>query len=199
MDDVGNTSFGINDKDGNTIISTDDMYRVAMMGNEFWIEDSNGKIYYYDKFGKQIKGNSKSKPSPNPKPTSLDSYHIGVVLSLLYWPDYFKETLSEGIMIGGSNETEIGGEDSSYNAIWGQGDPTSILEYKYSGDALTYRYVDTSNPDLAVADMPIVTKTISINRLIKDYYNNDDKKDEVDNYVKKLRDNTEQYHQQNNY
>ena len=126
---------------------------------------------------------SSSSTSSRQSTPELNDRQVGTLLSLYYWPDYFKEGLNNdpGIYYG---DDQLEGQ--TYHVISGNGDPTSILYYQIDGDTITYRYVDDSNGEI-VADAPIVTKTISLKRLINDYYNTSAKRAEVNSYVAKLK------------
>ena len=126
---------------------------------------------------------SSSSASSQQSTPELNDRQVGTLLSLYYWPDYFKEGLNNdpGIYYG---DDQLEGQ--TYHVISGNGDPTSNLYYQIDGDTITYRYVDPSNSD-CVADAPIVTKTISLKRLVNDYYNTSAKRAEVNGYVAKLK------------
>ena len=117
---------------------------------------------------------------------TLNSRQVGTLLSLYYWPDYFKGLIDDsGIYYGDDQQ-----DGQAYHFFTGNGDPTSVLLYRLDGDTITYKYVDASNAD-CVADAPVVTKTISLTRLINDYYNTSSKRAEVNGYVAKLKPESE--------
>lgn len=130
---------------------------------------------------------SPSSASTRQTTPELNVRQVGTLLSLYYWPDYFKEGLNNepGIYYG---DDQLEGQ--TYHVFSGNGDPTSNLYYQIDGDTITYRYVDASNAD-CVADAPVVTKTISLKRLINDYYNTPAKRAEVNGYVAKLKPESE--------
>lgn len=115
--------------------------------------------------------NSASSRQSTPE---LNDRQVGTLLSLYYWPDYFKGLIGDsGIYYGDDQQ-----DGETYHYFTGNGDPTSVLLYRLDGDTITYKYVDASNAD-CVADAPVVTKTISLKRLINDYYNTSAKRAEV--------------------
>ncbi|MGI6512178.1 MAG: Lreu_0056 family protein [Catenisphaera adipataccumulans] len=123
--------------------------------------------------------NSASSRQSTPE---LNDRQVGTLLSLYYWPDYFKGLIGDsGIYYGDDQQ-----DGETYHYFTGNGDPTSVLYYQIDGDTITYRYVDVSNAD-CVADAPIATKTISLKRLVNDYYNTSAKRAEVNGYVAKLK------------
>lgn len=127
--------------------------------------------------------NSASSRQSTPE---LNDRQVGTLLSLYYWPDYFKGLIGDsGIYYGNDQQ-----DGETYHYFTGNGDPTSVLLYRLDGDTITYKYVDASNAD-CVADAPIVTKTISLKRLVNDYYNTSAKRAEVNGYVAKLKPESE--------
>ena len=129
--------------------------------------------------------NSRSTSSRQSTP-ELNVRQVGTLLSLLHWPNYFKERIDDPGIYYGDDQLE----GQTYHVFSGNGDSTSILYYQIDGDTITYRYVDASNAD-CVADAPVVTKTISLKRLINDYYNTPAKRAEVNGYVAKLKPESE--------
>ena len=125
---------------------------------------------------------SSSSASSQQSTPELNDRQVGTLLSLYYWPDYFKGLIGDsGIYYGDDQQ-----DGETYHYFTGNGDPTSVLLYRLDGDTITYKYVDASNAD-CVADAPVVTKTISLKRLINDYYNTSAKRAEVNGYVAKLK------------
>ena len=125
---------------------------------------------------------SSSITSSRQSTPELNDRQVGTLLSLYYWPDYFKGLIGDsGIYYGDDQQ-----DGETYHYFTGNGDPTSVLLYRLDGDTITYKYVDASNAD-CVADAPVVTKTISLKRLINDYYNTSAKRAEVNGYVAKLK------------
>ena len=125
---------------------------------------------------------SSSSTSSRQSTPELNDRQVGTLLSLYYWPDYFKGLIGDsGIYYGDDQQ-----DGETYHYFTGNGDPTSVLLYRLDGDTITYKYVDASNAD-CVADAPVVTKTISLKRLINDYYNTSAKRAEVNGYVAKLK------------
>lgn len=105
---------------------------------------------------------------------------IGVFVGLLKSGDWFKDNLKEGNMYYGTDFD--GGDVDGYDYITANGDPTSYFWFKQNGDTVTIKYVDASNSD-SVADAPMKTEHISIDRLKSDYYVNSGQKSEVNGYV----------------
>lgn len=129
---------------------------------------------------------SSSSTSSRQSTPELNDRQVGTLLSLYYWPDYFKGLIGDsGIYYGDDQQ-----DGETYHYFTGNGDPTSVLLYRLDGDTITYKYVDASNAD-CVADAPVVTKTISLKRLINDYYNTSAKRAEVNGYVVKLKPESE--------
>lgn len=129
--------------------------------------------------------NSSTSATPTVK---VDDKTAGVMLALLVEPDWLKEGVSSGDMYYGvhGQDGEEGFESmNGWSYITENGDPTSYIHYKVNGDTVTYRYVDVSGGK-SVAESPMVTKTVSLSRLEKDYYVTQSQKDEVNGYVSKL-------------
>ena len=124
---------------------------------------------------------SASSSSQSTKEITVDDKTVGVFLALLYFPDTFKEYVSQGVM-------QYGSSDNGFSYISTGGDPTGWIYYKVSGDTVTYKHVDTSDSSKPVAEMPMVTETISLSRLEKDYYVSQAQQAEVNGYVKEVQD-----------
>jgi cytoskeletal protein RodZ len=129
---------------------------------------------------------SPSSASSQQTTPELNVRQVGTLLSLYFWPDYFKERIDDPGIYYGDDQLE----GQTYHVFSGNGDPTSILYYQIDGDTITYRFVDPSKSD-CVADAPITTKTISLKRLVNDYYNTSAKRAEVNGYVAKLKPESE--------
>lgn len=129
---------------------------------------------------------SSERASRQPAAPALSDRQVGTLLSLYHWPNYFKGLIDDsGIYYGDDQQ-----DGQTYHYFTGNGDALSVLLYRLDGDTITYKYVDASNAD-CVADAPVVTKTISLKRLINDYYNTSSKRAEVNGYVAKLKPESE--------
>lgn len=189
-----NYSTQIRDKNDKAIVTTSyDCERIAMVDDGFYMVDLNHKLHFYS-----LNGGLKSEPTPKPTPTSLDYWHVGTLLGLYWSPDWYKEWMSNGMMYCFENKSTLD-DGENYNCITNNGGLNSYLYYYCTGDIVTYRYKDESDPDKNLAEAPYATKTVSLKRLIKDYYNTDEKKAEVDGYVKQMKENTERYEEENGY
>lgn len=121
-------------------------------------------------------------------PLSLTSQQLGTLVGLYKAPDWFKGGLKGGTMWYGNsqNTPDIGSAFQGFDYITANGDPTSYLYYKQNGGNVVIKYVDPTNSQ-GVANAPIRTETIPLKRLINDYYNTPQKKQEVDGYANELK------------
>ena len=65
------------------------------------------------------------------------------------------------------------------------GDPTNYLSFKPDGSNVIIKYVD-DNGTTGVANAPVKTESISIQRLVNDYYIPQDQKNEVNGYANRI-------------
>nr|WP_155287692.1 hypothetical protein [Lacticaseibacillus zhaodongensis] len=78
------------------------------------------------------------------------------------------------------------GVPAGYSYISAYGAATSFIAYSVSGDVITYKYIDDTNSKTE-AEAPLVTQTISLARLEKDYYQTVSQKNVVRAYAAKLK------------
>jgi cobalamin biosynthesis Mg chelatase CobN len=105
---------------------------------------------------------------------TLSGKQIGVLLMLYWSPDWFKDEVTNGSMYYEEAATD---EDTTYYlTASGRGDET--LDYRINGDTITYEYLKDSGT---------ATETISLQRLVGDYYNTSDKRSEVNGYVGQIK------------
>ena len=119
----------------------------------------------------------------------LSVQQLGTLICLLKDPDEFK----------GADNGQPGGlyygnvpQGSDYGQqFWGMdflttnGDPTSYLYFKPDGPNVIIKYVDDSGTT-GVANAPVKTESISIQRLVNDYYISQDQKNEVNGYASRI-------------
>lgn len=134
--------------------------------------------------------NATSSNSSSTSTVKVDDKTAGVMLALLVEPDWFKDGISSGDMYygvhGQDGWDDDAGDMNGWSYITANGDPTSFIHYRVNGDTVTYKYVDVKDGK-SVAESPMVTKTVSLTRLEKDYYVNQSQKDEVNGYAAKLK------------
>ena len=109
---------------------------------------------------------------------------LGTMVGFLQSPDWFKGYLKDGTMYYGTNnpKTVVGGNQvAGYDFITANGDAESYIYYKKNGDMVTMKWVD--NP----ADAEMKSQTISYQRLLDDYYQSQDQKNEVNNDASQLK------------
>ena len=120
----------------------------------------------------------------------LSVQQLGTLICLLKDPDEFK----------GADNGQPGGlyygsvpQGSDYGQqFWGMdflttnGDPTSFTYFKPDGPNVIIKYVDDDGTTGGVANAPIKTESISIQRLVNDYYVTQDQKNEVNSYANRI-------------
>ena len=120
----------------------------------------------------------------------LSGQQLGTLICLLKDPDEFK----------GADNGQPGGlyygsvpQGSDYGQqFWGMdflttnGDPTSYLYFKPDGPNVIIKYVDDDGTTGGVANAPVKTESISIQRLVNDYYISQDQKNEVNGYANRI-------------
>ena len=120
----------------------------------------------------------------------LSVQQLGTLICLLKDPDEFK----------GADNGQPGGlyygtvpQGSDYGQqFWGMdflttnGDPTSYLYFKPDGPNVIIKYVDDDGTTGGVANAPVKTESISIQRLVNDYYISQDQKNEVNGYANRI-------------
>lgn len=120
----------------------------------------------------------------------LSVQQLGTLICLLKDPDEFK----------GADNGQPGGlyygsvpQGSDYGQqFWGMdflttnGDPTSCLYFKPNGPNVIIKYVDDDGTTGGVANAPVKTESISIQRLVNDYYISQDQKNEVNGYANRI-------------
>ena len=131
-----------------------------------------------------------SSSSTQPGGLSYDARHLsvqqlGTLICLLKDPDEFKGAAG-GLYYGSVPQ----GSDYDQQ-FWGMdflttnGDPTSYLYFKPDGPNVIIKYID-DNGTTGVANAPIKTESISIQRLVNDYYISQDQKNEVNGYANRI-------------
>ena len=120
----------------------------------------------------------------------LSGQQLGTLICLLKDPDEFK----------GADNGQPGGlyygsvpQGSDYGQqFWGMdflttnGNPTSYLYFKPDGPNVIIKYVDDDGTTGGVANAPVKTESISIQRLVNDYYISQDQKNEVNGYANRI-------------
>ncbi|UQS86903.1 hypothetical protein MOO44_08580 [Nicoliella spurrieriana] len=112
--------------------------------------------------------------------TKVNSKTAGVLVALLVRPDWFKSEVGSSLKY---SET-AGGEYKNYGAFYGQGDTSDHLAFQLNGNTVNYEYWDQDSSEPNGGHK--ITGSVALNRLINDYYINQDQKDEVNGYVNKL-------------
>lgn len=121
---------------------------------------------------------SQTSSSSRSATTTVDDKTVGVLLALLYSPDWFKEWVNQGQMSYGVAGSDFGSLQG-YSYITAGVSGSSYLYYKLDGDTITYKYYASATDE--------ETKTVSLSQLEKDYYVTQSQKDEVNGYVNKLK------------
>lgn len=104
---------------------------------------------------------------------------VSVFAVLLSSPDWFKDGVNGAGMYYGDNTAsyDLGKNLSGYSFVISNRDPTSYICYKVDGDNVTYKqWISGEN---SIADGHMETKSISLIRLERDYYVNQDQKSEM--------------------
>lgn len=107
---------------------------------------------------------------------TLSGKQIGVLLMLYWSPDWFKDEVTNGSMY--YEDAETVDDSTTYHVLTASGRADETLYYKTSGDTITYKYLKDSG---------IATETISLQRLVSDYYNTSAKRSEVNGYVGQIK------------
>ncbi|MGN0194028.1 MAG: zinc-ribbon domain-containing protein [Pseudoramibacter sp.] len=192
-EDTSGDRYTLLDKDQNTIASFKDLYRIALTDKGFYVVDTDGKVHFYKKTAKAKASTKTAKRAT--ENTSLSNLQIGVLTSLYHWSE---DGLKECINYTTWGSENVDGTNYYYVALGT--DKGSLIHYRLDGDTVIYKYYTVSgDEDVAHADEN--TKTVSLKFLIAKYYKTDSQKAEVDQYVSKIQNNTqedEQYAQQNN-
>lgn len=121
---------------------------------------------------------SQTSSSSSSTTTAVDDKTVGVLVALLYSPDWFKEWVNQGEMTYGVASSDSG-DLEGYSYITAGGTASSYMYYKLDGDTVTYKYYPSA--------VESITKTVSLAQLEKDYYVTQSQKDEVNGYVNKLK------------
>lgn len=117
--------------------------------------------------------------------TSVDDKTLGVLVSLLELPNWFKDSLASGTLSYGTN-SDYSNEVHGYSFITANGDPSSYIYYKLNGDQVTIKEWITEG-DEAEYQGHFKTTTVSLERLENDYYVTPAQKNEVQGYVNQLK------------
>lgn len=132
-----------------------------------------------------VKTQQSGSQSSSASESSVDDKTVGVMVSLLKVPDWFKDGINSGEMSYGSG-SNYSGEVKGYSYITANGDPESYIYYKRNGDTITIKQW-TMSGDESVAEGHFETSTASLKQLEQDYYSNANKRAEVNGYVSKLK------------
>lgn len=130
--------------------------------------------------------NGNSSQSSKANEGSTDDKTVGVMAALLVDPDFFKDNVNDGSMYYGNNGGDITKACDGYSFVTSDGDPTSYIYFKQNGNNVTIKQIDPEG-DESVAEAGFKTRTVSLDRLKTDYYNNSSKQSEVNGYVNKLK------------
>lgn len=125
---------------------------------------------------------SHSASSSSSIDTNVTDQQIGVMAYMHFMPQSVS-AISDGDMFYNPG-------DDGYMALSTHGDGSATLQFKRDGDQVSVKYMDT-NSGTTVADSPIVTKSISLKELENNYYSSSTQKDQVNQYVSKLKDGTQ--------
>lgn len=119
----------------------------------------------------------------------LSVQQLGTLICLLKDPDEFKDADNgqPGVLYYGTvpQGSDYGQQFWGMNFLTTNGDPTSYLYFKPDGPNVIIRYVDDDGTT-GVANAPVKTESISIQRLVNDYYISQDQKNEVNGYVNRI-------------
>lgn len=129
-----------------------------------------------------------SSESSDTKTAAVGAKTAGILLLLYANPEWLKDYIDSSMWYGINPSSDGLGIPAGYSYITAHGDPTSFIYYSVDGDTITYKYVDETK-GTTVANSPVVTKTVSLSQLEKDFYGTEDQKQEVDGYVAQLMDN----------
>lgn len=120
------------------------------------------------------------------KTENVSDKQIGTMVGFLISPDWFKEYLNSNTMYYGKINHSNGkdgeglGNLTGYSYISAHGDSASFIYYKCNGDDITIKY------NAGGANGPFITKHASYNNLLKDYYQTQDQKNEVNAATNKM-------------
>ena len=119
----------------------------------------------------------------------LSVQQLGTLICLLKDPDEFKDADNgqPGVLYYGTvpQGSDYGQQFWGMNFLTTNGDPTSYLYFKPDGPNVIIRYVDDDGTT-GVANAPVKTESISIQRLVNDYYISQDQKNEVNGYANRI-------------
>ena len=119
----------------------------------------------------------------------LSVQQLGTLICLLKGPDEFKD--ADNGQPGGLYYGTVPQGSDYGQQFWGMdflttnGDPTSYLYFKPDGPNVIIKYVDDDGTT-GVANAPVKTESISIQRLVNDYYISQDQKNEVNGYANRI-------------
>lgn len=165
--------------------------QLTLSGDDNWNTETltkvNGKLNLSQFLADAHKAkNGNSSQSSKANESSTDDKTVGVMAALLVDPDFFKDNVNDGSMYYGNNGGEIAKSCAGYSFVTSDGDPTSYIYYKQNGNSVTIKQIDPEG-DESVAEAGFKTRTVSLDRLKTDYYNNSSKQSEVNGYVNKLK------------
>lgn len=127
---------------------------------------------------------AKSATSTTSQTTTLDDKTAGVLVSLRANADWFKEGANNNGMWYGNAGNDFGDEVVGYSYMTANGDPTSYIYYKVSGDSVTYKVWTARD---SVADGYFKSTTTTLSSLENDYYSTKDQKAEVQQYANEVK------------
>ncbi|MGN0194029.1 MAG: zinc-ribbon domain-containing protein [Pseudoramibacter sp.] len=126
----------------------------------------------------QQSSSASSSQSSQYNANTLSGKQIGVLLMLYWSPDWFKDEVANDSMYYEDATTVEENNSTTYHELTSSGRADDTLFYRTSGDTIIYKYLQ---------DGEIATSSISLQRLVNDYYNNSDKRSEVNGYVGQIR------------
>lgn len=122
-----------------------------------------------------------------PQNINLTTQQLGTLTCLYNRPAWFNAYINNDLWYGSINSNNNHTYKNNmigYHYITAKGDPTSWLYYKKVGNNVIIKYI---NPNVyPVSKAPMVQESIPINKLINEYYNTPNKKQQVNNYANQL-------------
>ncbi|AMV61014.1 Hypothetical protein ADU72_0534 [Pediococcus damnosus] len=129
--------------------------------------------------GTQVSSTESSASNSSVTTSKINDKTIGVLVSLMTDPKWFKEYV-DGTMWYGTNYDGHGSKVDGYSYMTANGDPTSFIYYKTNGNIVTYK---EWIPRKSVADGYFRTKTVTLTRLKNDYYSTQSQKAKIRTYL----------------
>lgn len=134
---------------------------------------------------------SSSMVSSSSITTEVTDKQLGTMIGFLIYPDWYKDNLSRNDMYYGTVSRDDGsnryGGLKGYSYISAHGDGASFVYYKRNGNTITVKYSD------AGATGAVHTREISYDNLLKEFYQNQNQKDEVNTDADKMQQDPQGY------